>query len=700
MEETMKSTLNTKHHPPSAPRKEHVITLHGDSRTDSYYWMRDLKDPDVMKYIEEENAYTDEAMADSSGLQESLYQELVGRIRETDMSVPVKFGSCYYYSRTEKGRQYKIYCRKNGSLESAEEIILDLNVLAEGHEFCSLGAFEPSPDNEMLLYAIDFSGAEEYDLCIKDLARGTLCDTSITKVTGDSIWTGDGKTIFYTIYDPSKRPYKLYSHLLGSARDDDRLIFTEEDQAFALFVSKCRSQRFIFLTLRSNTTSEVHFLDASEPYGNFSLIAPRRHKIEYFVEHIDEHFYIRTNEKALNFRVMVTDVSDPSRKNWRDFIAHRPDVLLEDFDAFKNHLVLYERNDSIRKIRILQIRNGLEHYIDFPEAVHYVWASGNLEYDTALLRYTYESPVTPRSVYDYDMNEKTRVLKKQDEIKGYDLTQYEAKRLYAESYDGTKVPISLFYRKGTSCNGEHPLFLIGYGAYGICYDPAFSSHRLSLVDRGFIYAIAHIRGGKDGGMQWYLDGKLLKKKNSFRDFIACAEYLIQEKYTSRDKLIASGRSAGGLLMGAVTTMRPDLFKAVIAEVPFVDALNTMLDASLPLTVPEYEEWGNPQKISYYRYIRSYSPYDNTKAREYPHILIMASLNDTRVMFWEPLKWTARLRELKKDFNTILLKTNLGAGHSGASGRYDTIREIAFEYAFVLKVLGITGPARPPDPLPH
>jgi len=689
MEGIMKPAFDAQHNTPSAPRKEKVISLHGDCWTDGYHWMRDLKDPDVMKYIEAENAYTDEVMADSSSLKESLYLELVGRIKETDMSVPVRFGNCYYYSRTEKDRQYKIYCRKKGSLEADEEIILDLNALAEGHEFCALGAFEPSPDNKKLLYAVDFNGAEEYDLYVKDLVNGTLCDTAITQVTGDSIWTGDGKTIFYTIYDSTKRPYKLYSHLLGSAREDDRLICTENDQAYALFVSKSRSQQFIFLTMRSNTTSEIHFLHAAEPEGSFTMIAPRRHKIEYYVEHSGDHFYIRTNEKALNFRVMVADTASPSRRNWKEFIQHRPDVLLEDFDAFRNHLVLYERNDSIRKIRILRIDNGRDHYIDFPETVYYAWASGNLEYDTEFLRFTYESPVTPRSVYDYNMDEKTRVLKKQDEVKGYDPAKYEAKRIYAVSHDGTKVPISLFYRKGMVRNGTSPLFLIGYGAYGICYDPAFSSHRLSLVDRGFIYAIAHIRGGKDMGMQWYLDGKLLKKKNSFRDFIACAEHLIQKKYTSRERLIASGRSAGGLLMGAVTTMRPDLFKAVIAEVPFVDALNTMLDSSLPLTVPEYEEWGNPQKIGYYRYIKSYSPYDNTVERDYPSMLIMASLNDTRVMFWEPLKWTARLRELKKDHNLILLKTNLGAGHGGASGRYDTIREIAFEYAFVLKVLGIT-----------
>lgn len=689
MEGIMKPDLEKQCTPPSAPRKEKAITVHGDCRTDGYYWMRDLNDPDVMKYIEAENAYTDQIMSDSSSLKESLYLELVGRIRETDTSVPVKFGSCHYYSRTEKDRQYKIYCRKKGSLEADEEIILDLNALAEGHEFCSLGAFEPSPDNEKLLYAVDFSGSEEYDLHVKDLVNGTLCDTAITGVTGDCIWTGDGKTIFYTIYDSARRPYKLYSHLLGSAREDDRLICTENDQAYALFVSKSRSKQFIFLTMRSNTTSEIHFLNAAEPEGSFTMIAPRRHKIEYFAEHIGDHFYIRTNEKALNFKVMITDTASPFRKNWREFIPHRSDVLIEDYDAFRNHLVLYERNDSIRKIRILRIDDGSEHYIDFPETVCYAWASGNLEYDTELLRFAYESPVTSRSVYDYNMNEKTKVLKKQDEVKGYDPSQYETKRVYAVSHDGTKVPVSLFYRKGMIRNGSNPLFLIGYGAYGICYDPAFSPHRLSLVDRGFIYAIAHVRGGKDMGAQWYLDGKLLKKKNSFFDFIACAEYLIQKKYTARDRLIASGRSAGGLLMGAVTTMRPDLFKAVIAEVPFVDALNTMLDSSLPLTVPEYEEWGNPQKISYYRYIKSYSPYDNTVERDYPDILIMASLNDTRVMFWEPLKWTARLRELKKDHNLILLKTNLGAGHGGASGRYDTIREIAFEYAFVLKVLGIT-----------
>jgi oligopeptidase B len=685
-EETM-TECRTRPVPPRAPKTPHLTTIHGDEREDDYFWMRDLGNPEVMRYIKAENAYTEEIMGETGDFQEKLYREMVERIKETDSSVPVKYRDYFYYHRTEKDRQYKIHCRKKGSTDAEEEITLDVNALAEGHSFCDIGAYEPSPDNQLLLYAADMTGSEIYTLYVKDLNTGRIVD-EIKETSGDCLWANDRQTIFYTRLDKARRPYKVFRHKLGSNFNDDIMVFHEPDNAFSLWLSINRSRRFIMMTLKSNNTSEVRYLSADNPGGPFLLFAPRRHKVEYYVEHQEDKFVILTNEKAINFRVMETEIAKPSRRSWKELIPHSDQVLIEDFDAFINHLVIYEREKGLKKIRIIDRKKGKEHHVRFPEAAFNIWPEGNREYDTGTLRFCYESLITPRSVYDYDMETKTQIVKKVDEVKGYDRSRYATERIFASSLDGTMVPLSLAYRKDLKSRQGNPLYLLGYGAYGISYDPMFSSNRLSLLDRGFVFAIAHIRGGKELGRAWYLKGKLLKKKNTFGDFIACAEHLISKKYTSPDRLVISGRSAGGLLMGAVTNMKPQLFTAVIAYVPFVDALNTMLDPSIPLTVPEYEEWGNPNNKSYYYYIRSYSPYDNVKPRHYPSMLIIGSLNDSRVQFWEPLKWAARLRDRKTGDNLLLLKTNLDAGHSGASGRYDFLREIALEYAFIFKVQGI------------
>jgi oligopeptidase B len=679
---------SSKPEPPRAQKIPKNTTIHGNTRIDDYFWMRDLTKPGVMQYIKAENSYTQAVMADTADLQEKLFDELVGRIKETDSSVPFRFRGYYYYHRTEKDRQYRIYCRKKGSLDADEEITLDVNAMAQGHSFFDIGAYEPSPDGSKLLYAVDTAGSEIYTLFVKDLGTGKIID-EMKETSGDCLWANDSRIIFYTKLDKARRPYKVFRHLLGSNFKKDVEAFHEPDNAFSLWLSKSRSTSFIIMTLKSNNTSEVRYLSANNPEESFALVAPRKHKVEYYVEHQGDRFLILCNERAVNFKLMEAPIDRASRRNWRELIPHNSEVLIEDFDAFKNHLIVYEREKGQKKIRVIDTHKGIEHYVRFDEPAFNIWPEGNREYDTDTLRFGFESLITARSVFDYQMIKREQTLLKVDEIKGYDRSLYTTQRIYAPSHDGTMIPLSLAYRKDLKSRKGNLLYLIGYGAYGISYDPMFSSNRLSLLDRGFVLAIAHIRGGKELGKPWYLKGKLLRKKNTFLDFIACAEHLIARKYTSPDRLVICGRSAGGLLMGAVTNMKPHLFKTVIAYVPFVDALNTMLDPSIPLTVPEYEEWGNPNRKSYYHYIRSYSPYDNVRRCDYPHMLIIGSLNDSRVQFWEPLKWAARLRECAAGDNLILVKTNLEAGHSGASGRYDYLKEIAFEYAFIFKVLAMS-----------
>ncbi|HMH54884.1 MAG TPA: S9 family peptidase, partial [Gemmatimonadales bacterium] len=655
---------------------------------DDYFWLRDRGDPNVVAYLEAENRYTAGVMRHTEGLQERLYQEMRQRIKETDLSVPERLDDYYYYSRTEAGGQYPILCRRHGELGD-EEILLDQNPLAAGHGYFRLGASAVSPDHRLLAYSVDTSGAEEFTLFIKDLGTGALFPESIVSTSHDVAWANDSRTLFYTALDQAHRPCRLYRHLVGTNPAEDVLVYFEPDASFFLDISRTRSRAYLLLDLSSHSTSEVRFVSADRPEDSFRIVQPREPGIEYTVSHNGDRFFITTNDAAPNFRLVQAPVATPGREHWSPVLPYRPEVKLDTTDAFKKHLVVYERASGFRQIRVLDLAAGEEHLISFPEPVYTVRAHANPEFDTTLLRFTYTSLVTPSSVVDYDMAGRTWTVRKQIEVLGgYDPSLYRSERLSATAPDGTAVPISLVYRIPLQHEGQRPLLLNAYGAYGMSYDPTFSSNTLSLLDRGFVVAIAHVRGGEEMGRPWYEGGRRLNKRNSFTDFIAAAEYLIDKGYSSADRLVIRGGSAGGLLMGAVTNMRPELFRAVLAEVPFVDVVNTMLDASLPLTVIEYDEWGNPNDRASYKYIRSYSPYDNVETRRYPHMLVTAGLNDPRVAYWEPAKWTAKLRAQKTDDNRLLLRINMGAGHGGASGRYDYLREIAFKYAFVLDVLDL------------
>jgi oligopeptidase B len=641
----------------------------------------------VISYLEAENRYTEDLMGHTKPLREELYREILGRIQETDLSVPMKRDDYFYYTRTEEGKAYSIQCRKRGSLDGPEEILLDANVLAEGQKYFRLGNFAVSPDHRLLAYSTDLEGDEAYTIQVKNLETGELLPDGIANTYYTLEWANDNKTFFYTVLDETKRPYRAYRHELGAV--SDTLVYEENDGRFALGLGKTRSRRFVFIELSSPLTSELRYLEAADPFGEFRVMLPRRQGVEYDASHHGEYFYIRTNDGAKNFRLMRTSVANPSIENWHEVIPARADVTIEGVDSFEDHLAVYERERGLERICVRHGEGDTFHYIDFPEPVYTVSASSNAEYKTNLLRFNYTSLVTPTSVFDYNVRTRERELKKQYEVRGgYDASQYRSERIFAKAPDGVEVPISLVYRKGFELNGVSPLLLYGYGAYGHSIDPRFSSDRLSLLDRGFVFAIAHIRGGAEMGELWHDHGRLLQKKNTFSDFIACAEHLIATRYTSSNRLAIMGGSAGGLLMGAVLNMRPELFHAAIAKVPFVDTLNTMLDPTLPLTMSEYEEWGNPEDKEYYNYIRSYSPYDNVEPREYPTMLVTAGLNDPRVSFWEPAKWVAKLRALKTDSNVLLLKTDMGSGHFGPSGRYEGIKEVAFDYAFLLDSLGI------------
>lgn len=681
--------LATETKPPIAPQKPKLLELHGDRRVDPYYWMRDRHDPEVIAYLEAENAYTEDMMQHTKALQKALYDEMLGRIQETDLSVPYRKDNYYYYSRTETGQAYPIYCRKHGSLDAPEEILLDQNQLAAGHEYHSLGVLQVSPDHKILAYSTDTSGAENYTLQFLDLATGEHYPEQVSDTYVSFIWGNDNRTVFYTKVDATNRPFQLWRHRLGEAADQDVLVYEETDEGYFLSIDKTRSQAYLLMSLGSTITSEVHVLDANQPDGTFQVIHPRQHGMEYQVEHHGDRFYIVANDDAVNFKLMQAPVSAPTKANWQVLIPHREDVMLSGVSAFADHLVIYERQAGLPTIRVQQLSTGNEYQIDFPEPAYAVFEGNNPEFNSAILRFNYTSLITPMSVFDYNMDTNERELKKETPVLGgYDRSQYASARLMAPAPDGVQVPISIVYRRGTQTTDHNPLFLTGYGSYGFPYPASFSSTVLSLLDRGVVVAIAHIRGGGDMGRKWYDDGKFLHKKNTFTDFIACAEYLIAQGWTNADQLVIEGGSAGGLLMGAVVNMRPDLFKAAIAKVPFVDVVTTILDPSLPLSVIEWEEWGNPNDPTFYDYMKSYSPYDNVEAKAYPHLLITAGLNDPRVQYWEPAKWTAKLRTLKQDDNLLLLKTNMGAGHGGASGRYESLKETAFEYAFMLQCLGV------------
>jgi len=676
--------------PPVAKIIPEAGTLFGDVRMDNYFWLRERANPEVMEYLEAENQYTEAVMKPTEQLQERLYKEMRSRIKETDLSVPERLDDYYYYTRVEEGKQYPIHCRKKGSLGAPEEILLDENALAEGHDYLEIGVFKISPNQQLLAFSADTNGSEDYTLYVQDLSSGKLLADEIPNTYYSAEWANDNHTIFYTIVDETQRPYKVFRHSLGSDPYEDFLVYHEKDQAFEADLEKTRSRRFLLINLGSETTSEVRYLNADSPSDSFKVIQPRQHEMEYSVGHHGDDFYIVTNDNARNFKLMKTPVEDPSKANWKEVVPPQDSVKIDGIDVFKNHLVVYERMRGLKQIRIMSLTNSEDYYVDFPEPMYTFWSERNPDFNSTTLRFDYTSLVTPRSVFDYNMDTKTRELRKQQEVLGgYDPQQYQSERIFAKASDGTMVPISLVYKKGLVKDGKNPLLLYGYGAYGFSSEPTFSSSNLSLLDRGFVYAIAHVRGGGEMGRYWYDDGKLLHKKSTFTDFIACAEHLIFEKYTSKDKLVINGVSAGGLLIGAVTNMRPDIFRVVIANVPFVDVINTMLDPSLPLTVIEYEEWGNPNQKEYYEYMKSYSPYDNVEAKTYPHILITAGLNDPRVMYWEPTKWTAKLRAYKTDKNLLLLKTKMESGHFGATGRYDELKDTAFEYAFILNILGIT-----------
>ncbi|MGK7949275.1 MAG: S9 family peptidase [Xenococcaceae cyanobacterium] len=673
--------------PPIATKHPHELVTHGDKRIDNYYWLRQQDQPEVIDYLKAENDYTETKMKHTEDLQKSLYDEMLSRIKETDLSVPYRLKDYYYYSRTEEGKGYSILCRKYQSLDAEEEILLDQNELAEGKEFFSLGVRSVSPNQQILAYSTDTIGSEQYTLFFLDLATRSLYSETIPNTYYSFAWGNDNQTVFYTKVDDTNRPYQLWRHILGSNPSSDVLVYQEDDEAYYLGVDKTRSRAYILLELGSKITSEVYYLDADNPGGEFQLFQPRQTGIEYYLGHHSDRFYIVTNEDAINFKLMETPVNSPKKANWKTVIPHREDVLLAGIDAFADRLVIYERKGGLPTARIQTLATGEIKELTFPEPTYSFFGGNNPEFDTTKFRFGYSSMITPSSVFDYDLETGERELKKETEVLGgYDRTLYASERLIATASDGTKVPISLVYKKGINKDGSNPLWLTGYGSYGYPYPVTFSSLRLSLLDRGFVLAIAHIRGGQEMGRKWYEDGKFLQKKNTFTDFIACAEHLIAEKWTNSDRLVISGGSAGGLLMGAVINLRPDLFKAVVADVPFVDVLTSILDTSLPLTVLEWEEWGNPNEEEYYDYIKSYSPYDNLTAQDYPALLITAGLNDSRVKYWEPAKWTAKLRELKTDNNILLLKTNMSAGHGGASGRYESLKEIAFEYAFIFDQL--------------
>jgi oligopeptidase B len=675
--------------PPAAPRRPTVLEAHGDRRIDDWYWLRDKDDPEVLGHLEAENAYTAAVTEQTAPLRDALYDEIKARILETDLSVPTPWGGHWYYSRTVEGLQYGIHCRRTGAEDGPEQVLLDENALAGDADFFALGAFSVTPDHRLLAYSTDYDGDEVFTLRFRDLDTGEDLADEIPGVSYGATWANDGATVFYTVLNEAKRPWRLYRHHLGTPASDV-LVHQEDDESFYVGIGRTRSDEWLVLSLHSMVTSEEWALRADDPTGTFRVVEPRRHGVEYTIEHQGDRFLIVTNDEAENFRLVEAPVDDPGRANWRDVIAHRADVKLDGVDAFAGHVVLYERAEAVRRIRVMDAETGDTHTITQPEAVSTTGGGTNLEYDTTVLRFGYTSLITPSSVYDYDVRTRDRVLKKQQPVLGgYEPSEYVTERLWADAADGARVPISVVRRRDVALDGGAPALLSGYGSYEASHDPAFSTFRLSLLDRGVVYAIAHIRGGGEMGRRWYEDGKFLHKRNTFTDFVAAAEALVAAGYTRPDRLVARGGSAGGLLMGAVANLRPDLFRAMVAEVPFVDVVTTILDESLPLTVIEWDEWGNPNQREFYDYIKSYSPYDNVSAQDYPRLLVTAGLNDPRVSYWEPAKWVQKLRATKTDDQPVLLKVEMGAGHMGPSGRYDAWKDEAFVLAFVLDAVGIT-----------
>jgi oligopeptidase B len=676
--------------PPVAKIVPHTTEINGHTMTDNYAWLREKSNPEVRAYLEKENAYTDAVMKPTEPLQQTLYNEMLSRIKETDVDVPYREGDYFYYSRTEAGKQYVIRCRKKAAADAPEEVLLDINELAKGQTFMTVQAFAVSPDGNLLAYTYDNTGFRQFTLAVKDLRTGQTLTDHAERV-GSVVWASDNQTIFYTQEDAvSKRQYRFYRHTAGSS-DPDTLVYEEPDEKFILRAFKSRSGDFIFMDAQSHTTSEARYIPATQPTADWKIIEPRKQGVEYYADHNGDSFYIRVNDTGRNFRLVTAPVTDPSAKNWHEVMAHNPDIMLDEMDLFKNFLVLYEREGGLPQIRVLDLRSGKSNRISFPEPAYAASSYINRVYDTTDFRYAYQSPITPPSVFSYDMEKGTSTLLKQKEVPGgYDRNKYEVEQIYAVASDGVHVPISVLRLKTAKLDGTGPLYLYGYGSYGISLDMNFNSNIFSLVDRGVVYAVAHIRGGGEMGKGWHDAGRMMNKKNTFTDFIACAQDLLKRGYGSKDRLVIEGRSAGGLLMGAVLNMRPDLFHAAIVGVPFVDVINTMLDESLPLTVGEFEEWGNPKEKAAFDYMITYSPYDNIQAKAYPNMLVKTSFNDSQVMYWEPAKYVAKMRATRTDKNILILKTNLSpAGHGGASGRYDRLHESAFDYAYILMEMGIT-----------
>jgi len=668
--------------------------VHGDTRVDDYHWLRDKASPEVIRHLEAENNYTRQVMGHTEGMQKRLYDEMVGRIQETDTSAPVTYGGYHYYTRTEEGKQYAIHCRRRGSMDAEEQVLVDLNGIVEEErlEYLTLGFIKVSPDHRLLAYSLDRDGNENFTIHFKDLETGEHLPDRIVGAAYSAEWGNDCMTLYYCTQDEAKRSDKLHRHVLGSPQSEDELLYREEDRLFSLGVSKTRDRRYLLMGLASMETTEYHLLDAGDASTTHRVINPREKGLRYYPAHRGGVIYMVTNHgDAKNNKVVTVDAEAPGLEGWETYIPHRPDVKIDDIDLFEDHMVVYERVNGLKTMRVINLGTGESRKVAFPEEVYTYGQGVNPVFASNKLRFFYTSLTTSFSAFDLDMDTmEWSLVKRQPVLGGYDPDCYQSERLFANADDGTKVPISLVYRRGFKKSGGGPLLLYGYGSYGASMDPAFNSGRLSLLDRGVAFAIAHVRGGGEMGRQWYEDGKFLRKRNTFTDYIACARHLIAEGYTGSDRLVAVGRSAGGLLMGAVANMAPELFRAVVAGVPFVDVVTTMLDETIPLTAGEYEEWGDPRDPEYYRYMLGYSPYDNVEEKDYPMMLVTAGLNDPRVQYWEPAKWVAKLRATKTDENRLLLKTFMGAGHFSSSGRYDYLKDTAFEYAFILDALGISG----------
>ncbi|MGB7786527.1 MAG: S9 family peptidase [Salinimicrobium sp.] len=677
---------------PQAVKIPVELEKHGDVRIDDYYWMRERENPKVLDYLGQENLYNDKMTAHTKELQESLFQEVKSRIKEDDESVPYKLNGYWYLTRYEKGKDYPIYSRKKESLDAPEEILFDVNEMAKGYDYYRLGGLNVSPDNKLISFAVDTVSRRQYTIQVKNLETGELLPEKIKNTTGGSTWANDNETLFYARKDEvTLRSDKIYKHKLGTKAKEDELVFHEEDETFHTYVYKSKSRKYLIIGSDSTLTSEYRFLDADHPDEEFKVVQPRIRGVEYSVSHYEDCFYILTNKDgAFNFKLMKTPVDKTTAENWIDVIPHREDVLMEDIDLFKEYLVVSQRSDGLNKIRVSRWDGTESYFLPFDNETYTAYTGTNPDFDTDILRYTYNSMTTPTQVVDFNMRTRKKVVKKELQILNCDFSpeKYVSDRIWSTAGDGTKIPMTLVHKKGLKKDGKNPVLQYAYGSYGSTIDPYFSTVRLSLLDRGFIFVLAHIRGGEYLGRQWYEDGKLLKKRNTFTDFIDCSKHLIKEGYTSAEHLYASGGSAGGLLMGAVANMAPQLYNGIIASVPFVDVVTTMLDESIPLTTGEYDEWGNPNDKEYYNYMKSYSPYDNVVAQDYPNMLVTTGLHDSQVQYWEPAKWVAKLRELKTDQNILLFHTNMEAGHGGASGRFEALREVAEEYAFLLDLEGI------------